>query len=95
MQELACEGLRSDARVLETTGWDQAYLTKFLGAVRECEATVQAWLAAGRADAAGSGSAGSGRQRRVRAKEKGEQVEVKHKEENVEDEEEHDGVNVE
>ena len=54
MQEQASEEPKT--RVLEKTGWDPAYMRKFLGAVQECEATVRAWFApAGDfSDAAGS-----------------------------------------
>ena len=43
MQKQASEDLKT--KVLERTGWDPAYMNKFLGAVQECEATVRAWLA--------------------------------------------------
>ena len=43
MQKQASEDLKTKA--LERTGWDPAYMNKFLGAVQECEATVRAWLA--------------------------------------------------
>jgi hypothetical protein len=54
MQEQASDDLKT--RVLEKTGWDPAYMSKFLGAVQECEATVRAWLAPADdfSDAAGS-----------------------------------------
>ena len=95
MQVQAGEGLRS--KILDKTGWDPEYLAKFLGAVRVCQATVQAWLAAATvcADPAGSESAGSGRQRRVKGKEEGEQVEEENKVEKVEDEKEYDEPKVE
>jgi len=54
MQEQAIDDLKTT--VFEKTGWDPAYLSKFLGAVQECEATVRAWIAPAVdfSDAAGS-----------------------------------------